>query len=118
MPAAKKYLHDKLMLLLASSNVFLAFLCSVLVFLRIGGGDSDGYIVAYRPNLGIGAFTTGSTADVLGFAIFAGAVATVSIILSIGVYRVRRMLSALVLGSGVILLLMALIVSNALMVLR
>lgn len=118
MPIPKSYLHDKLVLLLVSSNVFLAFLCSVLVFLRISTGEGEGFIIEYRANLGIGAFSTGTVLDMLSFAVFSVLVAAATITLSIGVYRIRRMLSLLVLGFGVLLLLMAIIVSNALLVLR
>lgn len=118
MPTAKRYLNDKLMLLLMSSNVFLAFLCGVLLFLRLSTGDGESYIVEYRSNLGIGAFKVGSAIDVMSFAAYTAVIAAISIVLSVGIYRVRRMLAALVLGAGIMLLLMAIIVSNALMVLR
>lgn len=118
MPLPKKYLHDKLILLLVSSNVFLAFLCSALLFLRLSTGEGEGFIIEYRANLGIGAFSTGTALDMLSFVFFAVLVAAITIALSIGVYGIRRMLSLLVLSFGVLLLLLAIVVSNALMVLR
>lgn len=72
----------------------------------------------YRSNLGIGAFKAGSAADMLSFAVFGIIIATISIMLSVRAYQVRRVLSVLILATGIILLLMAVIVSNALMVLR
>ena len=117
MPISKKYFHDKLILLLVSSIIFLAFLCSVLIFLRLGGGG-EGYIVQYRSNLGISAFKTGSIVGILSFVAYAIVVAVVTILLSIRMYRIRRVLAVAVLGFGMLLLTLAIIVSNALTVLR
>jgi hypothetical protein len=117
MPIPKKYLHDKLILLLVSSNVFLAFACAALVFLRLNIGQStDGYIVEYRSNLGISAFKAGSITGILSFVVFALLVVVMNIILSIRTYHVRKELSIAVLASGVLLLILTIIVSNALLV--
>ncbi len=119
MQTTQKYLHDKLVLLLVSSNVFLGFLCMILVFLSLGlGQGGSGYIVQYRSNLGISAFMRGSLTDMLAFVVIGAAIPFVSILLSSRTYRVRRLLSITVLASGILLLVLALIVSNALMVLR
>jgi hypothetical protein len=119
MPIPKKYLHDKLILLLVSLNLFLAFLCSMLVLLRLGSGQGgDGYIVQYRANLGISAFKTGSVTAMVGFIGFVVLVAALNILLSVRAYHLRRELSLTLLGLGALLLLLAIIVSNALLVLR
>jgi len=120
MPAMpKKYLHDKLVLLLVSANIFLAFLCAVLMFLRLNlGQGAEGYIVEYRSNLGISAFRVGGVTGLLGFAVFAVGLAVLNILLSIRTYRIRRELSLSVLAAGVLLLLLAMIVSNALVALH
>jgi uncharacterized membrane protein YhaH (DUF805 family) len=119
MPLPKKYLHDKLILLLLSGNVFLAFLCTVLVFLRLNiGQGGEGYIVQYRSNLGISAFTNGGAGEIISFALFALLVLAINIALSIRAYHVRRDLSIAVLSAGILVLLLAVIVSNALMALH
>jgi hypothetical protein len=119
MPLPKKYVHDKLILLLASANVFLAFLCVVLVFLRLNiGQGGEGYIVQYRSNLGISAFKNGGLSAILSFALFAVVLLIGNLLLSIRTYRVRRELSLAVLAAGVLLLILAIIASNALMVLH
>lgn len=110
----KKFIHDKVLLLLASSNIFLACLGGILVLLNLGSGGSDGYIVEYRPNLGIGAFRTGSGLDMLSFICFGIIVATLVVWLSIRTYRVRRGLSLLILAGGLLLLLLSIITSSAL----
>ncbi|HKU19231.1 MAG TPA: hypothetical protein VJP80_08290 [Candidatus Saccharimonadales bacterium] len=119
MPIPKKYLHDKLILLLVSGNIFLAFISAILIFLRLNVGQGgDGYIVEYRSNLGISAFKTGSLTSILSFAVFAVVVVVIAIGLSIRTYRIRRELALAVLGTGVLLLILSTIVSNALMVLH
>lgn len=118
MDLQRKYYQDKLMLLLASSNVFLAFLIIALVFLRLGQGSGEGYIVEYRSNLGISAFTNGSLPDMLTFVGFALLMVITIVLLSMRVYTIRRVLSVSVLGAGILVLLLTLVVSNALLVLR
>lgn len=118
METPRKFFQDKLILLLVSSNVFLAFLCVVLVFLRIGQGTGEGYIIEYRSDLGISAFARGSIGGIISFAAFAVVIAVINILISLRAYKITRFLSVLILGSGVLLLGLAIIVSNALLVLR
>lgn len=119
MHVSKKYLHDKLILSLLSIILFLALVCIVLVLLRYGaGGSTSGYIVQFRANLGISAFKTGSLASILSFPLFAVGVSALSVILSIKVFALRRQLALTVLGLTILLLVLAIIVSNALLVLR
>jgi hypothetical protein len=114
----KKYLHDKFVLLLVSINVFLAFLCVVLILLRAGLGQGvDGYIVEYRANLGLSAFQKGSIISVFSFIFFAILTLVFNVLLSIRTYHLRRALSLAVLGLGTLILLLAIIVSNALLAL-
>ncbi len=115
----RKYLHDKLILLLVSGNIFLAFLSVVLVFLRLNiGQGSDGYIIQYRSNLGISAFKTGSINGIIAFAVFAALILLVNVGLSVRTYQIRRELAVAVLVAGILLLILGVIVSNALMVLH
>lgn len=119
MPISKKYLHDKFILSLVSVTIFMALLCIILVLLRFGaGGTANGYIVQFRANLGLSAFKTGDLGSILSFTLFAPLIAVMSILLSINVYHIRRQLSITVLSLGILLLLLAGIVSNALLVLR
>lgn len=119
MPMPKKYLQDKLVLLLLSANIFLAFLCAVLVLLRLNFGQgAEGYIVEYRSNLGISAFRVGGIFGLLNFAGFAIVLMVINVALSIKTYKIRRELSLSILAAGLLILLLAIIVSNALMVLH
>lgn len=116
--ASRKYFQDKLVLLLVSSNIFLAFLCVALIFLRIGQGAGEGYILEYRSNLGISAFARGNITGILSFIGFALVTTALTVVLSIRAYPIKRVLSMLLLGAGILLMVLTITVSNALLVLR
>lgn len=118
MASTKKYFHDHLVLLLLSTNAFLAIAGSILVLLRLSTSQGGGYIVQYRSNLGINAFQTGSVVDLLSFIGFAALVLAAHSILSLKAYHVHRQLAATILGLGILLLILTIIISNALLVLR
>lgn len=114
----KKYLHDKLILLLVSISAFLAFMCIASVLLRAGIGQGvDGYIIQYRANLGLSAFQKGSVVPIFSFILFVLVTLVVNVLLSIRTYSLRRTLSLTVLTLGILILLLAVIVSNALLAL-
>jgi hypothetical protein len=114
----KKYLHDKFVLLLVSVNVFLALLVIAIVLLRAGLGQGvDGYIVEYRANLGLSAFQKGSIFSIISFTLFALLVLVLNVVLSVRIYPLRRALSLTILVAGVLVLLLAVIVSNSLLAL-
>ena len=97
----------------------MAFLCAVLVFLRLNIGQGvEGYIVEYRSNLGISAFRVGGVLGIISFSLFALLATIINAALSIRTYKIRRELSLAVLAAGGLLLIMAVIISNALIVLH
>lgn len=114
----KKYFHDRIILLLLTVNTFAALLTSLLILLRLDGGRTDGYIVQYRANLGLSAFKTGSSATLIAFIVFAILVLLFHTALSMKVYHARRHFAVAILGMALLLLTVAMIVSNALLVLR
>ncbi|HSH18132.1 MAG TPA: hypothetical protein VK978_02000 [Candidatus Saccharimonadales bacterium] len=114
----KKYLHDRLILLLLSIQTFLAVLSALWVLFKLDAGRSAGYIVEYRAGLGISALKTGDAGELIAFIFFALLVLAIHTVLSIKAYTIRREVSVIILGFGVLLLLLAMIVSNALLVLR
>ncbi len=118
MATSKKYFHDHLILLLLSTNIFLAFTTIVLVLVRLSSGRGSSYITQYRSPLGINAFQTGSVSELLSFVLFALLIATVHTVLSMRIYKVHRHLAVVVLALGILLLLLAIIISNALLALR
>lgn len=116
MATPKKYLHDRLILLLLSINAFLAVLTSILILLRLDPGRSTGYIIQYRSQLSlVDAFKTGSSGALIGFIVFSMLVMVFHTYLSIRAYHVRRHFSVAILALGLLLLVLSLIVSNALL---
>ena len=117
MLSTNKYFHDRIVLLLLSTNSFLALLTILSVLLRLQGGG-DNYIVQYRANLGISAFQQGSVDQILSFVAFAVAIFAIHGILSWRTYNVRKELSLMILAAGTLLLLISVIISDALLALR
>lgn len=114
----KNYFHDRMVLLLLSINTFLAIIGSLLILLRLDVGRPEGYIVQYRSDLGLSAFKSGGVSTFISFIIFIALTLVFHTILSMRVYNIRRQLALSVLAMGLMLLLLAIIVSNALLVLR
>lgn len=114
----KNYFHDRLVLLILSINTFLAVATSAWILLRLSANHGNGYIVQYRSDLGINPFKVGSLTDLLSFIGFALLVWAFHTFLSMRVYHINRQLSVVVLALAVVLLVLAIIVSNALLVLR
>src|ERR1035437_2677495 len=118
MESAKSYFQDRLILLLLSINVFLAFLATLLVLFRIGSASGSGFIVQYRANLGISAYKKGGVINILSFISFALLVLAVNLFLSWKTYHIKRQLALTILSLGLLLLVLCIIVSNALLALR
>lgn len=118
MQVPKKYFQDRFVLLLLSVNSFLALFGAAFILLRLDSGRSDSYIIQYRANQGLDAYTSGSAGTFLSFILFLAFVLTFHIVLSIKIYTARRHFATALLGMGVLLLVVAIIVSNALLELR
>ena len=118
MATTKKYFQDHIILLLLSTNVFLALCTTVLVLTRLGASHGSSYIVQYRSSLGINAFKTGDVSDLLSFILFAFVVVGIGTTLSIRTYAVNRLVSLVMLSLGILLLLLTIIISNALLALH
>ena len=114
----KNYFHDHTVLLLLSINAFLAIAGSILTLVRMTTSHGTGFIVQYRSNLGINAFKTGDAIEIVSFAAFAFIALAVHTILSLRAYVIHRQLALVILGLGTLLLLLAIIISNALLALR
>ncbi len=111
----KGYFHDKTVLVLVCAQFFIASLGTILILLRLG--SSSNYLIQYRSNLGpLSQNAVGTTAGtfvtfILGFLL----IAAICIALSMKMYSKQRTYSLLVLSQGVFLLLLASIVSDALL---
>jgi hypothetical protein len=118
MAIPKKYFHDHFVLLLLSVNIFLAFADIIYILVRLGTSHGSGYIVQYRPSLGIGAYQQGSVLELFSFVGFALIVLIVHAALSLRAYNIHRQLAVAILCLGALLLLLTVIISNALLVLH
>lgn len=117
MTIPKQYLHDRLILLVVSINAFLTFLLSILTLARIDTSHSS-YIVQYRSNVAINSFKSGGSTELYSFIAFGLIVFIFHTTISLRAYRIHRQLAVIVLGLGTLLLVLAIVVSNALLVLR
>lgn len=117
MALPKKYTHDRMVLLLLTANTFFAVLTIMLIALKLGGTHGDGYIVGYRPSLGLSAYAKGDSLGIISFAVFSLFTLVFNTLLSIRVYTVRRHLAVVILGMGLLLLVLSLVISNALLLL-
>jgi hypothetical protein len=115
---SKNYFHDHTVLLLLSTNVFLAVAGSILTLVRLTTSHGTGFIVQYRSNLGINAYKTGDAIEIISFVAFAIIALVIHTTLSLRTYKIHRQLSLVILGLGTLLLLLSIIISNALLSLR
>lgn len=114
MATPKKYFHDRLVLLLLSINAFLAIVGSIIILLKISDPSAT-YAVQYRARLGLNAFSSGSSAEIMSFIAFALLVFGLHFYLSRKIYPIRRHFSIAFLALGTLLLTLSIIVSNALL---
>lgn len=118
MDIPKNYFHDRLVLLLLTVNAFITGLVSILILLRLDSSRAESYIVQYRSNLGVDAFQSGGSSTFIAFIVFVLLIMGMHTVLSMRVYQKHRQLALLVLYFALFLLVMALFVSNALLVQR
>ncbi len=115
MAVKRKYYHDHLILLLNSVDIFLGIIVIGLLIVRLASQNHASYFIQYRPILGLNAFQTGSAINLISFGLFALLIMVVNSVLSFKVYLINRHFSIIILLSGALLLLVALLVSNALL---
>lgn len=118
MQIPKKYFQDRFVLLLISINTFFALFGAAFILLRLDSAQGNNYIVQFRGNQGLDAYSSGGAMQLLSFIVFALFVLVFHTVLSIKIYTARRHFSLTVLAMGLLLLLVGIIVSNALLELR
>lgn len=117
MATEKKFFHDKLILLILSTNAFLALLSTIMLLLRLGNSSPNYDIIQYRSDLGLSAFKNGTSLSLYAFIAFIWITLIIGAILSFRTYHVKRDFSIIVLALGLLLIVLSMIVSNALIVL-
>lgn len=113
----KQYIHDRLILLLISANTFFAILTTVNIILKYSSSADGGFTYQYRPTLGFGGYIRGDKSEILSFAIFVMLVLFIHTFLSIKVFNIKKQLSIAILGTALLLILMALVISYSLLLL-
>lgn len=113
-----KYLHDRSVLALLTMNSILAVSGILLILFKLDASKGSNYIIQFRSGVGIGEFKSGSALDMSGFIFFMLLSFGVSILISTRCYNERRRLALSVLMMTSLLILLAIIVSDALLVLR
>jgi hypothetical protein len=89
-----------------------------IVLLRFDVSKNPTTIVSYRPNISGSSYQSGRPIDIYSLAVFMPIIAAIAITVSAHVYNVRRSISIFMLSSTVFLLILASIVSNALISLQ
>ncbi len=117
MALSKDYFHDRSVLLLLTVNSFLAALGTLLVLLKFNPGRNEGYIVQFRANQGIDTFKHGRASDLLAFIAYLIVILVINTIISMRVYHIHRQFAVTILSMSVLLMILAIIVSNSLLVL-
>ncbi len=118
MATPKRYIHDRVVLLILTVNTFFTILTGVLILLKIDNARTEAYIIQYRPTLGLSRYFRGNSVGILSFAVFSLFVLVFHTILSSRVYPLRRHLAITILGMGLLLIILSLIISYSLLLLR
>ncbi|HEX5394885.1 MAG TPA: hypothetical protein VFW52_00825 [Candidatus Saccharimonadales bacterium] len=118
MEAPKKYLHDRVVLLLLTVMAILLVIGVSLVLMRFDPSRNPTTTIAYRPSVTGTQYQSGKPLDIYLMAAFMIIIAGTALILSLQTHPIRRFLSVFILSSTIFLLAMAIIVSNALISLQ
>lgn len=113
----KNFFHDRLILLLLSTSLFVTVLSSLLTLLRLDSSRGS-YIIQYRGNLGLSAYKAGDSTTFYGFVLFAIFIFVVQVILSMKAFNIKRAYAVAISSLCLLLLVLTLIVSNSLLALR
>ena len=114
MEISKRFLHDRLVLLLLTILAALTTIgvCSVLI--RFDVSKNPTTTAAYRQNLVGIYYQSGKPIDIYALALFMIVTAVASSLIAYRVYNLRRQIAAFLLASANFLLVLAIIVANAL----
>lgn len=116
MATPKRYIHDRLVLLLLTISAFITALTIGLIIWHLSNARNEGYITQYRPNLGLSAFQKGSRLDIASFGLFSIFILVFHLFLSLKIYPHRRNFAIAVLCVGMLLIILSLVISNALLI--
>lgn len=118
MELPKKYLNDRVILLLLTLLAILVVIGVSLVLLRFDPSRNPTTAAAYRPSITGTQYQSGKPIDIYLMAVFMIFTSATALVLSIQTYHIRRFVSVFILASTVFLLVLSMIVSNALISLQ
>ena len=114
MEISKKFLHDRLVLLLITAIAILVVLGVSLVLLRFDVARNPTTIVAYRPNISGTQYISGKPIDIYSLAIFMILTSASAVVISSRIYNAKRYAALFMLCSTIFLLILSTIVANSL----
>src|SRR5437868_4740759 len=110
----KKFLHDRLVLLLLTAMAILVVIGVSVVLLRFDVSRNPTTIVAYRPNVTGTQYLSGKPIDIYSLAVFMVFTSVAAIIIGSRIYNANRYASLFMLSSTLFLLILCTIVANSL----
>lgn len=118
MDLPKKFFHDRVVLFLTTALALLVVVGIALILLRFDLSKNPTTIVAWRPNVSGASYLSGKPIDIYAMAVFMVVTAISAVIIGARTYEIKRYISLFVLSTSVLLLVLATIVSNALISLQ
>ena len=118
MESTRKFFHDRLILLLIAAIAVVLVVGVSLILFRFDVSKNPTTIVAWRPNISGASYQSGKPIDIYAMAVFMAVTTLAALTLGIRTYYVKRYISIFVLGSSLLLLILATIVANALISLQ
>ena len=114
MEQSKKFLHDRLVLLLITIIAVLVVIGVSIVLLRFDVSRNPTTVVAYRPNVSGTQYISGKPIDIYSIALFMLLISAAAIIISSRIYEVKKPAAMFLLSSTVFLLILSAVVANSL----
>lgn len=114
MELPKKFLHDRLVLLMVTIIAILVVIGVSVVLLRFDVSRNPTTIVAYRPNVTGTQYLSGKPIDIYSLALFMILTSVAAVMISARVYPVKRPAAVFLLSSTIFLLVLSTIVANSL----
>lgn len=118
METSKKFLHDRLMLLLVTLVSLLLVIGVLSVLIRFDVSKNPTTIIAWRPNVSGSSYQSGRPIDIYSLAIFMVLSAVAGVFLAFRTYKIQRSISVFMLSATNFILLLSVIVANALISLQ
>jgi hypothetical protein len=110
----KKFLHDRLVLLLITLMAVLVVIGVSVVLLRFDVSRNPTTIVAYRPNITGTQYISGKPIDIYSLAVFMIMTSAAAVVISSRIYNAKRYAALFMLSSTIFLLIISTIVANSL----